>query len=101
GQDPLDWLEELSEAVEINDWDDKRALALALVLLHPTAKKTFQSIKFDDFKKAFRERYHQAYYKERAYAQAQTYRQAAHEDVDVLAANVFYFVSHYWSPSLK
>jgi len=91
GDDPLDWIEEFSQAVLINEWDNKRAVALAIAHLHPTAKKIFQPLKFpkyEDFEAAFRKKYHQNHYKERAYAQAQAYRQGPDEDVEFLVAKM-------------
>ncbi|KAF9944086.1 hypothetical protein BGZ72_002821 [Mortierella alpina] len=89
--DPMDWLEEFSQAVVINEWDDKRAVALAIALMHNTAQKIFRALKitkYADFETAFREKYHQNHYKERAYAQAQAFKQAPDEDVEILTAKM-------------
>ncbi|KAF9284553.1 hypothetical protein BGZ68_004621 [Mortierella alpina] len=75
GDDPIDWLEELNQAIVINEWDDRRTLAIALALLPRAVRLSFpfpesKLATFKDIEMAFRERYQDVGYKTRAFNEA-------------------------------
>ncbi|KAF9949542.1 hypothetical protein BGZ72_008698 [Mortierella alpina] len=93
GNDPIDWLKELNEAIAINNWDDRRALAVAPMLIYSTARQSFRPPEanfatFKDFEKAFLRRYQNNAYKRRAFREALNYRQAEDQDIEVFVADM-------------
>ncbi|KAF8952077.1 Multidrug resistance-associated protein 1 [Haplosporangium bisporale] len=93
GHDPLTWLSRFKRAANANNWCDYTKLQVVGSYLYQSAETWYEfNIErnrwktFEDFEAAFTAKYHTEEYQNRAFNEAQHYRQEKSESLDDLIA---------------